>query len=438
MQVLDWMRDTLWGDDVRRTRTVISLVFLALSIVFLVGVWYWGGDTEVMRDRWRNASTLFSGSLPVMEYPPLALIFIAIPRIFASTVWGYEIGWVVMLFVVFVVGLEMISRTARTLGYSQRKAMWIYAVLMIIMLEFVIDRFDAIAMVLSLGALLLFLQKRYPWAFVVLAVATLVKVYPAVMFPVMLICLARSEGLKGAAKGFLAYAATGILVVAVCWIIDPDVITNFLSYNTDRPLQIESSAASIVYFLSRAGLSDWWIQPAVDVGAYGSVNLRGDMADAVADTILPLTVAVTVIVWLLYAVKAFRGSREPDMRLMALACLASVLVFVAFNKVYSTQYTIWFYAPFMLVLIMSGRRFGDRMAWLMIANAALGLLNYIFSYKILNADEFTDAGMLILLTRNAVTVILLCLTVREMWRCGTGRDDPPESAPAVTPADRAD
>ncbi|MDO5852761.1 MAG: glycosyltransferase 87 family protein [Thermoplasmata archaeon] len=423
--------ETLWGDGVRRTRTIIALVYLAVSMLFLLDVYLDNAVTEVMRDRWEDAQTLFGGEFPVTEYPPLSIIFIAIPRLVGWTVWGYEIAWVAMMFVVFLVGLEMVNRIAARLDYSPRRAMWMYAVLMIVMYEFVLDRFDAVAMVLALWSILLFMEKRYRWAFVVLAAATLVKVYPAILFPVFLICLAHGEGIKAALKGFAAFAVTGAAVVAVCCLINPDIITNFLSYNTGRPLQIESVAASPVYFLSRLGFSDWWIQAAGDVGSFGSVNVRGELADAVADAILPLTIAATVLLWLLYLVKVRSGPRM-DMRLLALACLASVLVFVTFNKVYSTQYTIWFYAPFMLIVMMSGRRFGDRTFLLMLAIAVLGLINYQYSYKMHDSGFFTDEGMVVLLVRNIVHVALTYVIVREIWRSGTGRDDPAEDIPDLS------
>ena len=94
----DDLREILWGDRERRTRTAIVLLFLILCISFLIIVRALDIETEVIRDRYVNAETIFSGVFPVTEYPPLVLVFIAIPRLFGSTPWGYETAYVAQMF----------------------------------------------------------------------------------------------------------------------------------------------------------------------------------------------------------------------------------------------------------------------------------------------------------------------------------------------------
>ena len=142
----------LWGDDVRRATTVMAALFLVACTVYLLVVYFAGIETEVIRDRfWKNAEPLFNGEFPVMEYPPLAIVFIAIPRFFGNTPWSYETAYVAEVFVFVVIGLLLVSRLARVLGYDRIKAMMAYSILVVLMIEFVLDRFDIFVMVIALA-----------------------------------------------------------------------------------------------------------------------------------------------------------------------------------------------------------------------------------------------------------------------------------------------
>ena len=225
-------------------------------------------ETEVIRDRFAKAETIFSGVFPVTEYPPLILVFIAIPRVFGSTPWGYETAYVAQMFVFMVVGLLLTSRLAERLEYDRRKAMLAYAVLTLLMLEFVLDRFDMIVMVFTLASFLMLVERRYAWAFSLLAMGTLLKVYPAILLPIYIVYLMNGGRAREAAEGFVAFVLTGVAVMAVCLMLEPNSITNFLGYNGYRPLQIESLAASVVYVVSVLGFADVWIQPSKYEGRF--------------------------------------------------------------------------------------------------------------------------------------------------------------------------
>ena len=92
-------------DGVRKYQIIIAALFLVACIGYLVAVHFLNIETEVMRDRfWKNAEPLFNGEVPVMEYPPFALVFFAIPRLFADTPWGYNVAYVAEVLVFMVVG----------------------------------------------------------------------------------------------------------------------------------------------------------------------------------------------------------------------------------------------------------------------------------------------------------------------------------------------
>lgn len=427
----DDLREILWGDRERRTRTAIVLLFLILCISFLIIVRALDIETEVIRDRYVNAETIFSGVFPVTEYPPLVLVFIAIPRLFGSTPWGYETAYVAQMFVFMVIGLLISSRIASDVGFDRRNAIIAYAVLTTLMIEFVLDRFDMIVMVFTLASFLMFIERRYGWAFALLAMGTLLKVYPAMLFPIYMIYLIRGHRFSEAFRGFAAFAGTGMLVVAVCLILEPGAITGFLGYNGTRPLQIESLAASLIYPFSMLGLTDTWIQSASDPGSFLSDNLMGPVPDAVADVLLPLLVVAVAGVWFLYILTCRREGGD-SIRLMGLAVLTCMLMFIAVNKVFSAQYVIWLIGPVLCVALMSEERFARRLFRLAEVVFILTQLEFAYNVGYLGGGaSINDLGMFVILVRNLLVAAMLWISIREMVSPASGHSGAP-SGPVAT------
>ena len=427
------LRDVLWGDGAARTRTVIAVLFLVACIGYLVAIHALGIETEVMRDRfWKNAEPLFDGIVPATEYPPLALVFIAIPRLFGSDPWSYEVAYVAMIYVFMVAGLCLVSRLARSLGRDGSGPMVAYGLMVLLMLEFVLDRFDIIAMVLALAAMVLLAERRTVPAFVVLALGVLTKVYPAVFFPVMLLALLYDRRVRDALHGFAAFVLTGLAAVAVCVLIDPGIITNFISYNGFRPLQIESVAASVIYPFSMAGLTDVWIQGS-SPESFWSDNLRGPLPDALADWMLPVAVACVVAVWIAYMVLRSRVA-DHTMRLASLAMLSTLLVFLVMNKVFSAQYLIWAIAPLMFVLLTSPEGSERRILQVLVLAALLTQVDFAYNVGFLGGGaNIDDLGMLVILAKNAAVVAAMVLALRSMVSMGRGTVSEDRPGPVANP-----
>ena len=419
-------------DGVRKYQIIIAALFLVACIGYLVAVHFLGIETEVMRDRfWKNAEPLFNGEVPVMEYPPFALVFFAIPRLFADTAWGYNVAYVAEVLVFMVVGLLLVSKLAERMGHDQRKAMLVYAVLMLLMLEFVVDRYDIFPAILTLASFYMFASKRHGRACLLLAVGAMTKLYPAVLFPLYLLYLAYGRQWRDAAVSCAAFFGTCVLIVGVAWLINPELITNFLSYHTDRPLQIESVPASVVYLLSMFGLTDVWIQPFADPGSFGSDNLMGPLPDAVASVMMPLMVVLILAVYAYYAVLRHRGVRDDDLRLIGLAAVAVLMLFMVANKVFSSQYLIWAIAPIAFVVASRDTGFERRLLWLSVLVLVLTQANFAYNAGYLGGGEnINDLGMMVILARNVLAVWLTCLVLDGMRRpAGDSTPSPPESDP---------
>lgn len=411
-------------DGIRRYQLTTVVLFLIACIGYLVAVHALGIETEVMRDRfWKNAEPLFNGEVPVMEYPPFALVFFAIPRLFADTAWGYNIAYVAEVFVFMVAGLLLVSKLAERLGHDQKRAMLVYAILMLLMLEFVLDRYDIFPAVLTLASFYLFATRRYGWACLVLAVATTTKLYPAVLFPLYFLYLAYNRQWRDTWVSALAFLGTGAAIAAVAWIINPELITNFLGYHTDRPLQIESVPSSIVYLLSMLGLTDVSIQPFGDPGSFGSDNLVGPLPDAVAEAMMPLMVGLILVTYAVYAVLRHRGVGDDGLRLMGLGIIAVLMLFMVANKVFSSQYLIWVIAPVAFIVASRQGTFERRLFLLTVATFVLTQVNFAYNIGYLGGGtNINDLGMMIILIRNILAVYMTWMVVREMVRSIRGED----------------
>ena len=327
-----------------------------------------------------------------------------------------------------VIGLILVSKLAERMGHDQKKAMLVYAVLTLLMLEFVVDRYDIFPAVLTLASFYLFATKRYAWAGIILAVATLTKLYPAVVFPLYFLYLAYNRQWRDALSTTIGFFGAGVLIVAVVWLIEPQMITNFMSYHTDRPLQIESVPSSIVYLLSMLGLADVEIQSFFDPGSFGSDNLIGPLPDAVAEIMMPLMIILILAVYALYAWARGRTSDE-DLRLLGFAVVAVLMLFMVANKVFSSQYLVWIAAPVAFLVASGSGRTERRMFWLTVLTLVLTQLNFAYNIGYLGGGEnINDLGMMVILARNIAAIGVTCLAVAGMYRCVRPAEPSPDEA----------
>ena len=389
-----------------RYGTVLALMFLVECIAYLAAVDMLGIETEVMRDRyWKNAYPLFHGDVPVMEYPPFAMVFFAIPGLFGEGPWPYNIAYVAEAFAFTVIGLYFVNRLAKDVGFDPRRAMALYILLMALLIEFVADRYDIFPMVITLASLVMFVEKKHGWAFMLLALGMMTKVYPAVIAPIYMIYMMGNSDIKGAFKGAGVFALTSLVVVAVAWIVQPETVTGFLEYHSDRPLQTESVAASILYPLSVIGLFEADIQLFRDNG-FGSDNLVGPFPDAVAGVLLPLMVLSIVA---LYAVCLFRCRRfaSGGIKALVVAISLSLFLFLTVNKVLSAQYLLWL-VPFVVYLVMlsDGSEGSKRLGILCVAVCLLTQLFFSYNAGWCNGD-INGFGMTLILVRNIVLVAIV-------------------------------
>ncbi|MDR3282437.1 MAG: glycosyltransferase 87 family protein [Candidatus Methanoplasma sp.] len=385
------------------------VAFLVAAVAFLAAVAVTG-----VRPETDNYLLFFSAGLPSsMEYPPLALVFLGLPRLFASTSGGYEVAFAAEAFVFFVMGLIYTAKLAKRFNQSQNAAMLLYTCAMLLMLEFVLDRYDIFPAVITLLSIYCYVTKRYAMAWILLSIATMTKLYPAVLMPTFLIPMLADRDWKGVTSGLILYLGVAILIFLPFLIANSDAATFFITYHWDRPLQIESLAASLIYPFVLAGVVE-----ASGMFSYGSDNMVGPIPDAVAGAMTP---AMAVLLLLLYAVMYYlfwkikkNGCNTEDNRraMFGAALFLALTIFMMGGKVFSGQYILWIVPLSAFFCVVFSDVCQRRVVVLLLA-AFIVLMQAEFAVNafILNGDGLAAAGMFLILAKNVVLLAVMGMAV---------------------------
>ena len=338
----------------------------------------------------------------VWEYPPLAYLFIFIPRLIGWTPAAYQAAFIAMTFVIFLVGLYFTERIANDLGHRPFAAMLLYTVLMMGMFEFQADRFDIIPTVFIIIAFSMMIRKKYEWAFIILAIGTLIKLYPIFLAPILLIYLLSIREYKRAGTSIVASVLTALIVLGLFAVggINP---FEFLSYHTGRPLEIESLMATIVSFLNLfIGLN------ISTVFSFGSDNIVGSIPDSIASVMLWITGGLMVICYLAYAYISFRKKRT-DLQEISISLLMVLLVFMLFSTVFSGQYIIWAIPSVILCMMLIKDKSNSAFVLIIFAVAEiLTQLNFAVNFGMRGEGmDMSAIGIIVVLLRNIILVYLL-------------------------------
>lgn len=404
-------------DRVKKMEIIYTVLLAIAFIGYLIAIYVLDIETEVIRDRFPDADQLFNGDIPITEYPPLSLIFFVIPRIFFSDPFGYNIGYVIMIFVITIVGLHLMRRTAESLNMNPVWAMTIYSVLIALLLEYVADRYDIIPAVMTLASFYFFINKKMPAAFIILALAMMTKLYPAILLPIYLIIYMAERDWKGFATGTVWFLIGAAVVALPCLLIEPDLIMGFMGYHSVRPLEIDSFAATLIYPFSLFGLTDVWIQASTDAGSYGSDNLRGPLCDAVAPWLTPIMMVLIVLFILWYGNVRYRLEKVDERAfVLSAAIFISLMIFILVGKVLSSQYIIWV-IPFLALslLLMKDHKLKWRIFWLSVATVVLTQINFAYTYLVTGGGEsISSLSIIMILVRNLMLLAITLLLLKEI------------------------
>ena len=358
----------------------VGASLFGLSLLLL---WRGGGDGDTAELR-RYGDAVLAGQVPYrdfrLEYPPGAVPFLTAPSL--GSEHAYLTIFRLLAIAGVLLGLLLLALLLERLGASPR---WSYGALVFAALApallgaFTLRRFDMWPAALCVGVLLLLLTDRPLWAFALLAVATLIKTYPAALVPVALLAVER----RLRARAFAVFCGVGLAVLLPFFALGHVGLYNSYSGQWNRHLQLETIGSSVLLALHRAG------RIAFDAGSW---SVFGSGADAIAKLQTLAQVAGIAAAAFLFA----RSRRTPwD---LAAAAATTIAVAAVAGKVLSPQFLLWL-AP--LVVLSRSVLAGALLA------VAMLLTNLIFPDRYDGLIARHGGEIALLCVRNALLLAVL-------------------------------
>jgi len=312
-------------------RTTALVVALIHAVIFLgifklrfrvTGMTYYELGSDTQHVYWPAVQKLLAGHIPYVdprffvEYPPLGSAFFLLPALLHPTsLRAYDWLFAAQILAVDIATLPLIARLARRQQISATAALAAYGLAIPLLGALVSQRYDLVPATLTLGAILALLDRRSVVAWVLLLLATLMKLYPAVLAPLFLLYEWRPliattrhwadwRTLARRTRGIAVYAL-GLAGSTLAWrLLAPDSLARFIEWETRRGIEIESVWGSLAE-LAHLGVG----LPARRVDSYGSY----DVASSLSPTLKLLSTLVTlVLLAAIYVSYARRLPSPPD------------------------------------------------------------------------------------------------------------------------------
>ncbi|GCE45527.1 uncharacterized protein DUF2029 [Thermosporothrix hazakensis] len=262
------------------------------------------------------------------EYPFSTLIFFSLallaPARFFQLAYAF---WMAVLAVILYV---LLAR------YKSRRAAMVYAVYMVAGAAVTaLARFDLLPAAATLFAVICAVRRRWTWAYIWLAVATLLKFYPAVLLMPFLLAQQMELGkqVKWYAwrrwKALAVFVVLCVVVMAVSLFLSIEGTVGQFTYFGQRPMQVEAVGASLMWLISKVtGMTLTYGK------TFGSLNILNHLR---LMSIVSIGLNVLLFVGLLYTYwLQWKGRIN-----VAASSLLTLLVVMVTGKVFSPQYLIW-------------------------------------------------------------------------------------------------
>jgi hypothetical protein len=351
------------------------------------------------------ADLLMSGGLPYLdfgfEYPPLAAVPLWLAGLPGTDEATYAVTFGVLMAGCAVVGQQLAARLAGARRDAVTVA-WLLALAPIVIGASVRTHFDALPVALALGGLLALARERPQLGFALLGLGTMTKLFPGLLAVIAFAWLLGRGERRAALRGGAIFVA---VVVAISLPFAGGGYVDSFSFHLDRPVQIESTPASVLFALGGSDVTGTNLRP----DRFKSNGLDGGHADAVQRLFALLLVAA------LAGIVALAARRQPvaedrDARHLVLCGFAALLAFVALGKVFSPQYVIWL-APFAALAWVWRSR-----AVALLVGAAIVLTHVEFPSRYFDLINERHGVIWIVGARNALLLVALGLLVASLAR----------------------
>jgi hypothetical protein len=407
-------------------RSVVAASFAAIALFFVSWMLLHVGfykhkqliDTPVYQ---RYGNAIADGKVPYrdfeLEYPPGALPMFALPGLadpgkdqYVTT--GFRRSFETIMWLCGAAALAAMAVVLRALRRSTPNvwaALCFAAITPLLLGSVVLSRFDLWPATIVAAALAALVSGRLRLGHGLLGLGVTAKLYPAVLLPLGVAFVWKRAGRREA----LACLGLALVVIAAIFapfvILSPGGVWQSLRVQLSRPLQVESLGSALllvghhVFGLGVTGET-----------SYGSQNLGGSAAHALA--VASTVVQAALLLWIWASFARGPGSREALVRSSA----ATLCAFVAFGKVLSPQFPIWLIP---VVPLVRGRR--GLLASALLA-VALVLTQTWFPFRYFRLALNFEAGLSwLLLARDLTLVALVAVLVVTLRRTTATRPESP-------------
>ena len=336
---------------------IVVTAFCLLHLLFFTRVFYSGGpDVEfcyqyaVKMDQGQVAYRDFS-----VEYPPGALVVSYLPYLASHNLAGYGTAFTFEMLFFDVIGLLLVLGLGKKAGISPWTSLIGFTLAMVAIRSIMVQRFDMVPAVITLGAVYAFSRGNYKIAWAILAIGTMTKLYPALLAPLFLIYQWRRGGLRSAIPSMATFAVATLLIAAPLLALNSHGFISSFTVQSQRPLQLESTYSSLLLLGNSLGLIS--AQP---VQGPISFNIASSLAGPLARySFIFMGLGLLGVYGFYYhnCRNLAQSPAEAFPEASALADLlnysfAAIVVLLVTSKVFSPQYMVWLYPLFPLV---SGR-----------------------------------------------------------------------------------
>lgn len=343
----------------------------------------------------QNATQPFH-ALP-REYPLLTIIPFSLALV-APAYW-YQVAFALVMILVAAFVYALLAR------YRSRKAAIAFAFYIVVGgWGTAAGRFDLVPSALTLIAVLYAVRSKWNWAFAFLALATLFKFYPLVLLlPFLLAQQMQSREKWTSWRRLLplgSFVIVCVVVMGVSLALSVEGTLGPFSYFENRPIQVESAAASLLWICSVLGYHLNFVH------TYGSLNVITPV-----DIVASLLVTVLLVLGLGYTYwLQWRGKLD-----LATSTLLTLLIVMFTGKVFSPQYLIWV-APLVAYVGESDWR------WLLSWGLLSALTTYIYPHLYLETTDLIRVPLLpLFFPSTTARNLLLLLFVVALLRYATRR-----------------
>jgi hypothetical protein len=440
---MNWLKFQKW----QYIFIFVFIFFTAISIAAYNNspVLFWGWEGELY---WRFYTYVSRGEMPFInffiEYPPFAAYFIAIPALFSRSFSQLQflsffasISAILALSVPFIFNwtFSKIQNGSTAINKTSATLLSIYLLLLIPNFTLLTTRYDVFPAFFSFLGICLYLisLKRSKWiwsfsAYLILAIATFIKIYPILI--IVLLVLLDIWRRKWLNIGTALVALFLISLPTTYFVINGQQnFQSFIQYQTaSRDLQIESIWASVAFGLEKVKL----LEPSVIQLQSGSMELTNAYAKSLARQnllIIAFILAISFLAlifklkpwkdktsWSLSEIKQIKfriPTQDEIIRLTVIGSLFLITTFMLWNKVFSPQYLLWviLLLPLLGLLEYSRKELMNiGIGWFLIS--LLTLIIYPLSYGALTATQ--TPMVIVLIWRNLLILAWWWWLIKEL------------------------